>query len=109
VWQSSAAFLKKAGSLILIMSVITWALSALPHSDIETNYLVSVGKALAPLGALLGLDRKMMVALLTSFVAKENAIATRGVLFGAGEGAAGLDAVLTGTLTPPAALAFLVA
>ncbi len=108
VWQNSAAFLKKAGSLILIMSVIVWALSALPHGDIETSYLASVGKALAPLGALMGLDWKMMVALLTSFIAKENAIATMGVLFGAGEGAAGLDAVLAGTLTPAAALAFLV-
>jgi ferrous iron transport protein B len=108
VWQNSAAFLKKAGSLILVMSVIVWALSALPHGDIETSYLASVGKALAPLGALMGLDWKMMVALLTSFIAKENAIATMGVLFGAGEEAAGLDAGLAGILTPAAALAFLV-
>jgi ferrous iron transport protein B len=108
VWQNSAAFLKKAGSLILIMSVIVWALSALPHGDIETSYLASVGKALAPLGGLMGLDWKMMVALLTSFIAKENAIATMGVLFGAGEEAASLDAVLAGILTPAAALAFLV-
>jgi ferrous iron transport protein B len=108
VWHNSTAFLKKAGSLILIMSVIVWALSALPHGDIETSYLASVGKALAPLGALMGLDWKMMVALLTSFIAKENAIATMGVLFGAGEDAASLDAVLAETLTPAAALAFLV-
>jgi ferrous iron transport protein B len=108
VWQNSAAFLKKAGSLILLMSVIVWALSALPRGDIETSYLASVGKALAPLGALMGLDWKVMVALLTSFVAKENAIATMGVLFGAGEGAASLDTILAGTLTPAAALGFLV-
>jgi ferrous iron transport protein B len=108
VWYNSTAFLKKAGSFILIMSVIVWALSALPHGDIETSYLASGGKVLAPLGALMGLDWKMMVALLTSFIAKENAIATMGVLFGAGEGAAGLDAVLAGTLAPAAALGFLV-
>jgi ferrous iron transport protein B len=108
VWQNSAAFLKKAGSLILIMSVVVWVLSALPHGDIETSYLASVGKALAPLGALMGLDWRMMVALLTSFIAKENAIATMGVLFGAGEGATGLDAILAGALTPAAALGFLV-
>jgi ferrous iron transport protein B len=108
VWQNSAAFLKKAGSLILLMSVIVWVLSTLPYGDIETSYLAGVGKALAPLGALMGLDWKMMVALLTSFVAKENAIATMGVLFGAGEEVARLDAVLSGTLTLAAALAFLV-
>jgi ferrous iron transport protein B len=106
VWQNSAEFLKKAGSLILIMSVVVWALSVLPHGQIETSYLASAGKALAPLGALMGLDWRMMVALLTSFVAKENAIATMGILFGSAE--ISLETALTGVLTAPAALAFLV-
>ena len=108
VWQNSAEFLKKAGTLILIMSIVVWALSTLPHGDIETSYLASVGKALAPLGALMGLQWEMVVALLTSFVAKENSVATMGILFGAGEDAAGLNAALAGVLTAPAALAFLV-
>jgi len=50
----------------------------------------------------------MMVALLTSFIAKENSIATLGVLFRAGEEEAQLATVLSQTLTPAAALAFLV-
>jgi ferrous iron transport protein B len=108
VWQNSAEFLKKAGTLILIMSVIVWVLSTLPHGDIRTSYLASVGKALAPLGALMGLQWEMVVALLTSFVAKESAIATMGILFGAGATEVGLDVALAGVLTPAAALAFLV-
>jgi len=108
VWQNSSEFLKKAGSLILIFSVVVWALSTLPYGQIETSYLASMGKALAPLGGLMGLDWRMMVVLLASFVAKENAIATMGILFGSGEDAAGLDATLAGALTPAAALAFLV-
>jgi ferrous iron transport protein B len=108
VWQNSAEFLKKAGSLILIMSVIVWALSTLPNGDIQTSYLASVGKALEPIGEMMGLSWEMMVALLGSFVAKENAIATLGILFGAGEEAVGLDTALAGILTPAAALAFLV-
>ncbi len=108
VWQNSAEFLKKAGTLILFMSVLVWALSTLPGGDIETSYLASIGKALAPLGALMGLQWEMVVALLTSLVAKENAIATMGILLGAGQDAAGLDVALTGILTPSAALAFLV-
>jgi len=108
VWQNSAEFLKKAGTLILLMSVVVWALSALPHGDIQTSYLASVGKALAPLGALMGLDWRMLVALLASFVAKENSIATMGILFGAGKDASGFAAALSGVLTPAAALAFLV-
>ena len=108
VWQNSSEFLKKAGSLILIFSVVVWALSTLPHGQIETSYLASAGKALAPLGGLMGLDWRMMVTLLASFVAKENAIATMGILLGSGEDAAGLDTALAGALTPAAAMAFLV-
>ena len=108
VWQNSAEFLKKAGSLILIMSIIIWALSTLPHGDIETSYLASVGKALEPLGNLMGLSWEMVVALLASFVAKENSIATMSILLGGSESAAGLDAALGSVLTPAAALAFLV-
>jgi ferrous iron transport protein B len=104
VWQNSAEFLKKAGSLILVMSVIIWALSTLPRGEIETSYLANVGKALAPLGSLMGLDWKMLVALLTSVVAKENSIATMGILFGS----EGLSTSLAGVLTPAAGLAFLV-
>jgi ferrous iron transport protein B len=114
VWQNCGEFLKKAGSLILVVSVIVWALSTLPHGSIESSYLASIGKALAPLGALMGLDWKMVVALLASFVAKENSIATMGILFGAtspgvaGGAPAGLQSALTGVMTPAAALAFLV-
>ena len=50
----------------------------------------------------------MMVALLTSFVAKENAIATMGILFGSGEDPVGLGTSLAGVLTMEGALAFLV-
>jgi ferrous iron transport protein B len=108
VWQNTAEFLKKAGTLILMMSLVIWALSALPHGEIETSYLARAGKALAPVGALMGLDWRMLVALLASFVAKENSIVTMGILFGASEEAAGLGAALAGALTPAAALAFLV-
>lgn len=108
VWQNSAEFLKKAGSLILIMSAVIWALSMLPHGQIETSYLSAIGRALAPVGALMGLDWKLIVALLSSFVAKENSIVTLGVLFGTGESASRLGAALSGSLTPASALAFLV-
>jgi len=101
VWHNSKSFLQKAGSLILVMSVIVWALAALPHGQLETSFLAGSGRALAPVGALMGLDWKMLVALLSSFVAKENAIATLGVLYGGSQ-------QLAGALTPPAALAFLV-
>jgi ferrous iron transport protein B len=107
VWQNSAEFLKKAGSLIVVMSVVIWALSTLPHGEIGSSYLAQMGQGLAPLGELMGLDWQMLVALLASFVAKENAIATLGILLGAADGE-GLDAVLRTIVTPAGALAFLV-
>jgi ferrous iron transport protein B len=107
VWQRLVAFLQKAGSIILVVSVVVWALSYLPQGQIETSYLATIGRLLTPLGALMGLDWQMIVALLTSFVAKENTIATLGVLYSSGQQGAGLATALRGALTPAAALAFL--
>ena len=107
VWQRSVAFLKKAGSIIVVVSAIVWALSVLPGGEIESSYLAALGRLLAPLGSLMGLGWQMMVALLTSFVAKENTIATLGVLYSTGEEGVRLADALSGVLTPAAALAFL--
>jgi len=115
VWQRSLAFLKKAGTLILVVSVVVWILSALPGGEIETSFLAQIGHLLEPVGRLMGFDWRLMVALLTGFVAKENSIATLGVLFGstgltaggAGEGA-GLAETLAATFPAATALAFLV-
>jgi ferrous iron transport protein B len=107
VWQRSLAFFKRAGTVILVVSVVLWALSALPTGEIQTSYLARMGQLLAPVGALMGLSWQMMVALFTSFIAKENAIASLGVLFGAG-GEASLAEMLPTLMTSAAALSFLV-
>ena len=106
VWQRSVSFIRKAGTLILAVSVVVWALSTLPGGDIETSYLARIGRLLEPVGQLMGLDWRLTVALLASFIAKENSIATLGVLFGTSEGA-GLAATLAETFSTPTALAFL--
>jgi ferrous iron transport protein B len=107
VWQRSISFVKKAGTLILAVSVVVWALSVLPGGEIETSFLAWIGRLLEPAGRLMGFDWRLMVALLTSFIAKENAIATLGVLFGAGE-EAGLAEVLAATYPAATGLTFLV-
>jgi ferrous iron transport protein B len=61
VWHNVKSFLQKAGSLILVMSVVVWALATLPHGQLETSFLAGIGRALAPVGALMGLDWKMLV------------------------------------------------
>lgn len=106
VGQRLLSFLRKAGTVILAVSIVVWALATLPHGQVETSILAAVGRGLAPVGALMGLDWRMMVALLTSFVAKENAVATLGVLYGTGE--EGLAAVLSGQVGLASGLAFMV-
>jgi ferrous iron transport protein B len=109
VWRRLLAFIRKAGTVILVMSLVVWALSVLPYGEIESSYLAALGRLLEPIGALMGLDWKAMVALLTSFVAKENAVASLGILYGVGENAGVLAAVLASEFTPASGLAFLVA
>jgi ferrous iron transport protein B len=106
VWQRSLSFVRKAGTLVLAVSVVVWALSTLPAGDVETSVLARIGHLLEPVGRLMGFDWRLTVALLTSFIAKENSIATLGVLFGTGEGA-GLAENLAATFSASTALAFL--
>ncbi len=109
VWTRVLSFLKKAGTVILGMSVGIWLLATLPHGDIETSYLSVVGRALAPVGNWMGLGWRSLVALLSSFVAKENAVATLGVLYGVGENVGALSTVLSESLSVASGLAFMVA
>lgn len=107
VWQNTWAFLRRAGSLILLVAIVVWWLASHPGATIATSYLARLGQALAPLGGLMGMDWRLLAALLTSFLAKENAIATLGILFGGGEPARGLAATLAAQVSPAAGLAFL--
>jgi ferrous iron transport protein B len=106
VWQRSLSFIKKAGTIILGISVVIWTLSMLPNGNLENSALAWIGKAVEPIGRWMGMDWKLTVALLTSFVAKENAIATLGILFGGLEEAS-LAQSLSVIYTPATALAFL--
>jgi len=108
VWQRLLSFLEKAGTIILVVSVVTWALSRFPGGTLETSWIAALGRGLEPLGNLMGLDWRLVVALLSSFIAKENAIATLGVLFGGSGAGTSITSALRAAVAPPAALAFLV-
>lgn len=108
VWNNTLSFVRKAGSLILIASAVVWLLSTVPGGDIETSLLARFGRWLTPIGGWMGLaDWRVLVALLTSFFAKENTIATLGILFG-GSAGTGLAAQVALVLTPAARWAFLI-
>jgi len=109
IWHNTRSFVEKAGSIILLASAGVWALSHMPTGDPASSVLAWVGRGLEPLGALMGLgDWRMLTALLTSFVAKENTIATLGVLFAGQAQHTPLPALVAAQLAPAAGLAFLV-
>lgn len=100
-WENILGFLKKAGTTILIATMVIWTLSYFPTGNIDQSYLGMVGRFLEPVGSLMGLPWPVLVALLTSIIAKENAVATLAVLYGS-------VAVLASSLPLAAALAFMV-
>lgn len=105
VWNNTVSFLQKAGQVILLVSVAVWALAYFPDGDAQTSFLAAAGRGLEPLGAWIGIgDWRLITALLTSFLAKENTIATLGVLFGEGVDIARATA---GAISAAGAAAFL--
>jgi len=106
IWARLIAFIRKAGTVILGVSLAVWILSYFPTGVVEESFLGSLGKWIQPLGAPLGLDWKMITALLTGLVAKENVVATLGVLYSVGKD--GLVVVLPTVMSHASAAAFLV-
>ncbi|OPY90750.1 MAG: Ferrous iron transport protein B [Syntrophus sp. PtaU1.Bin208] len=106
IWSRSLSFVKKAGTVIVLVSMVIWLLSYLPDGRLESSLLARGGRLLEPLGHPLGLDWKMVTALLTSILAKENAIATLGVLYGVGD--EGLVRLLPSVISSASGLSFLV-
>ncbi len=106
VWSRTISFIRKAGTIILGVAVLVWFLSYYPSGIVEESWLASLGKLLEPIGDPLGLNWKMIAALLTGLVAKENVVATLGVLYSVG--AEGLVHVLPQVMSHASAASFLV-
>ena len=91
MWDKSAQYLKKMGTVILAASVIIWALGYFPRAKegqskaehIASSYIGQIGKTIQPAFAPLGFDWKMSVSLLTGFAAKEVVVSSLGVLYSA--------------------------
>ena len=55
-WQNTVAFIKRAGTIILSVSVVIWILSYIPNGDINTSLLSNIGKFLEPSGKTDGIE-----------------------------------------------------
>ncbi|MFO7596777.1 MAG: ferrous iron transport protein B [Desulfocurvibacter africanus] len=103
-------FLRNASGYITAALILVWGASYFPHGEIESSYLYMFGRWLEPVGALVGFDWRFVVALLSSFVAKEITAGTLAVLFSvsASDHQAIVQAIRS-AITPQGALAFVVA
>jgi ferrous iron transport protein B len=71
----SASFLKQAGTIIFVLSILLWVISYYPKNESNTDshdsYAAMMGKTIAPIFAPLGFDWKLTAALIPSFAARE--------------------------------------
>jgi ferrous iron transport protein B len=111
----SKIFLQRAGTVILLVTVVLWVMAHLP---IQNGHMPPIGQSLAgtlgrtiePVIKPLGFDWKIGIGLITSLAARETIIATLGAIYGMdGESnQAGLQQVLQHDLTPGGAVALLI-
>lgn len=93
MWERAWSFIRKAGTIILLATVVVWFTSSFGRVDgsfgmvdMEDSILAAIGNAVAWVFAPLGWGNwKSAVASLTGLIAKENVVGTFGILFGFAE------------------------
>lgn len=100
-WEKGRQYLQKMGGIILVFSLIIWALSYFPHSSVadatqtkqaaveqsasvdepEDSYLQSLGQFIAPVMSPMHFDWKMSVGILSGIGAKELVVSTLAVMY----------------------------
>ena len=115
MWERGWSFIKKAGTIILLSTILVWFLSRfgfadggfrmLSEDELEWSILAKVGSAIAWIFAPLGFGTwQATVASITGLIAKENIVGTMGILYGGTAAYANLAQAFTGL----AAYSFLV-
>ena len=87
-WEKGREYLKKMGGIILVASIIVWAMGYFPHNDAltpqeqqEQSVIGRMGKTIEPLFAPQGFSWKLDVSLIAGVGAKEIVASTIGVLY----------------------------
>ncbi len=115
VWQRGEIFLKRAGTIILSMMVVVWALAEVPlpppgakDPAIDYSFAGILGHALQPILAPIGFSWQMSVALIPGMAAREVAVGALGTVYAiGGDSTALLGRTLATHWTLASALAFL--
>lgn len=109
MWERGSSFIKKAGTIILLSTIVVWfatyfgfvdgSFTMLAEDQIDSSILGVVGGALAWIFAPLGFGNwQATVASITGLVAKENIVGTMGILYSVGEGSVYANMAATFTL-----------
>ncbi len=120
LWQRAWIFLRRAGTIILLTTIVLWALLSFPKppegskiSPVDYSIAGRIGHGLETLVAPIGFNRDIALALIPAMAAREVAVAAIATVYAIddSEGAAGQDALkanLQANWTLPTALAFLI-
>ncbi|MFI4911704.1 MAG: ferrous iron transport protein B [Sedimentisphaeraceae bacterium JB056] len=109
VWERSWLYLKKAGTVILGISIVLWALSSYPKlpeqkaqgltaeqlnsKELEYSIAGKIGNAMEPVIKPIGFDSRIGTALIGALAAKEVFVAQMGIVFSLGEADEGSEAL----------------
>lgn len=99
VWRSAAAFVKRAGTIILLASILIWGLLAFPRAEpnpalepeasaqaqLEGSFGGHIGRFIEPAIAPLGFDWKIGVGLVASLAAREIFVSTLAQIYAVGD------------------------
>lgn len=99
VSHRAGLFLRKAGTIILALSIVLWALATYPKSEapagvdagaaaeaqLESSFLGRAGQVIEPVFRPLGYDWKISVSILSSFAAREVFVSSMGTIYGIGD------------------------
>jgi len=119
-WERGWSFIKRAGTIILLSSIVLWFLQGFGFEqgifqmveDNNTSLLATIGGVVAPIFAPLGFGNwKDAVATFTGLIAKEEVVATFGVLYGFAEVAEEGEEIwgmLAANFTPLSAYSFMI-
>ena len=121
VWERASSFIKKAGTIILLSTIVLWFLQSYGFTDsgfgavdgdLDHSILGYIGRAISWIFIPLGWDHwQAAVAAITGLIAKENVVATFGTLYGFAEVAENGEEIwgtLAASFTAIAAYGFLV-
>jgi ferrous iron transport protein B len=111
--MESLSFIKKAGSIIFLFSLIFWLLSHYPNTSannderIKGSILGSVSRVVEPIFSPLGFDWRMNISLISALSAKEMAISSMSVLYAGGD-EKNIISSIRSSISLPSGIAFIV-